>query len=33
MSILLRKNELDATTHLGVPPNRAVEMGARLDLN
>ncbi|WP_321948267.1 KUP/HAK/KT family potassium transporter [Paraburkholderia sp. J10-1] len=30
--ILLRKNELDATTHLAVPPNRVVEMGARLDL-
>lgn len=31
--ILLRKNEVDATTHLGVPPNRVVEMGARLDLS
>jgi hypothetical protein len=30
---LLRKNELDATTRLGVPPNRVVEMGARLDLD
>jgi len=30
--ILLRKNELDATAHLKVPPNRVVEMGARLDL-
>jgi len=30
---LLRKNELDATSHLGVPPNRVVEMGARLDLD
>jgi KUP system potassium uptake protein len=30
--ILLRKNELDATNHLKVPPNRVVEMGARLDL-
>jgi KUP system potassium uptake protein len=29
---LLRKNELDATAHLGLPPNRVVEMGARLDL-
>ena len=28
----LRKNELDATAHLGLPPNRVVEMGARLDL-
>ncbi|WP_246089134.1 potassium transporter Kup [Paraburkholderia guartelaensis] len=31
--ILLRRNELDATTHLRVPPNRVVEMGARLDLD
>ncbi|MEX3939983.1 potassium transporter Kup [Paraburkholderia sp. BR10937] len=31
--VLLRKNELDATTHLGVPPNRVVEMGARLDID
>ncbi|MFP4854182.1 KUP/HAK/KT family potassium transporter [Paraburkholderia sp. BR14264] len=29
---LLRKNELNATAHLGLPPNRVVEMGARLDL-
>jgi KUP system potassium uptake protein len=29
---VLRKNELDATAHLGLPPNRVVEMGARLDL-
>lgn len=29
---LLRKNELDATAHLGLPPNRVVEMGTRLDL-
>jgi KUP system potassium uptake protein len=28
----LRKNELDATAHLGLPPNRVVEMGARLNL-
>lgn len=30
--ILLYRNELDVTTHLGLPPNRVVEMGARLDL-
>ncbi|WP_415774141.1 KUP/HAK/KT family potassium transporter [Paraburkholderia sp. J8-2] len=30
--ILLRNNELDAATHLAVPPNRVVEMGARRDL-
>ena len=29
---LLRKNELDATAHLGIPVDRVVEMGARLDL-
>ncbi|WP_206957869.1 potassium transporter Kup [Trinickia acidisoli] len=29
---LLRRNELDATEHLGLPPNRVIEMGARLDL-
>jgi KUP system potassium uptake protein len=29
---LLRKNELSATAHLGLPPNRVVEMGARLSL-
>lgn len=31
--ILLRKNELDTSAHFGIPPNRVVEMGARLDLN
>ena len=31
--ILLRKNELDASEHFGIPPNRVVEMGARLDLH
>jgi len=30
--IWLHKNELDATTHFGIPPNRVVELGARLDL-
>lgn len=30
---VLRKNELDATAYLGLPPNRVVEMGARLDLS
>lgn len=29
---VLRKNELEATAHLKLPPNRVVEMGARLDL-
>ncbi|MGN6316417.1 KUP/HAK/KT family potassium transporter [Trinickia sp.] len=29
---LLRKNELAATAHLALPPNRVVELGARLDL-
>jgi KUP system potassium uptake protein len=28
----LRKNENDATSHFGIPPNRVVEMGARLEL-
>jgi len=30
--IWLHKNELDATSHFGLPPNRVVELGARLDL-
>ena len=30
--ILMHKNELDVTSHFGLPPNRVVEMGARLDL-
>ncbi len=30
--VLLYKNELDVTAHLGLPPNRVVELGARLDL-
>jgi KUP system potassium uptake protein len=29
---VLRRNEVDATAHLGLPPNRVVEMGARMDL-
>lgn len=29
---LLRKNELAATAYLALPPNRVVELGARLDL-
>jgi KUP system potassium uptake protein len=28
----LRKNENDATSHFGIPPNRVVEIGARLEL-
>jgi KUP system potassium uptake protein len=27
----LRHNELDATAHFGLPANRVVEMGARLE--
>lgn len=30
--VWLHKNELDATTHFCIPPNRVVELGARLDL-
>jgi KUP system potassium uptake protein len=30
--VWLHKNELDSTTHFGIPPNRVVELGARLDL-
>ncbi|MDB5754340.1 MAG: putative potassium transport system protein kup [Massilia sp.] len=30
--IWLHKNELDATSRFGIPPNRVVELGARLDL-
>jgi len=30
--VWLHKNELDATAHFAIPPNRVVEMGARLDL-
>jgi KUP system potassium uptake protein len=30
--IWLHKNELDSTSHFGIPPNRVVELGARLDL-
>jgi KUP system potassium uptake protein len=30
--VLLRKNENDATSHFGIPPNRVVEIGARLEL-
>lgn len=30
--IWLHKNELDATSHFQIPPNRVVELGARLDL-
>jgi KUP system potassium uptake protein len=29
--IWLRRNELDATAHFGIPANRVVEMGARLE--
>lgn len=28
----LRRNELDATAHFGIPANRVVEMGARLEM-
>jgi KUP system potassium uptake protein len=28
----MHKNELDATAHFGIPPNRVVELGARLEL-
>lgn len=28
----LYRNELDVTIHLGLPPNRVVELGTRLDL-
>lgn len=31
--IRLHRNELDVTAHLNLPPNRVVEMGARLDLS
>ncbi len=30
--IWLYRNELDVTVHLGLPPNRVVELGTRLDL-
>jgi KUP system potassium uptake protein len=30
--IWLRRNELDATAHFGIPANRVVEMGARLEI-
>lgn len=30
--VWLHKNELDATSHFGVPPNRVIELGTRLDL-
>jgi len=30
--IWLRRNELDATTHFGIPANRVVELGARLEV-
>jgi len=30
--IWMRRNELDATSHFGIPANRVVEMGARLEL-
>jgi KUP system potassium uptake protein len=30
--IWLRRNELDATTHFGIPANRVVELGARLEI-
>jgi len=30
--ILLHRNELDATTYFGLPPNRVVELGSRLEL-
>jgi len=30
--VRMHKNELDVTSHLGLPPNRVVELGARLDL-
>jgi KUP system potassium uptake protein len=30
--VWLRKNERDAISHFGIPPNRMVEMGARLEL-
>ncbi|MBC8056584.1 MAG: hypothetical protein H7Y61_08395 [Rhizobiales bacterium] len=29
--VWLRRNELDATAHFGMPANRVVEMGARLE--
>jgi KUP system potassium uptake protein len=28
----LRRNELDATAHFGMPANRVVEMGSRLEV-
>ena len=31
--VWLHKNELDATSHFHIPPNRVVEVGARLDLD
>jgi KUP system potassium uptake protein len=30
--VRLHKNELDASSHFCIPPNRVVELGARLDL-
>jgi KUP system potassium uptake protein len=30
--ILLRRNECSATLHFGIPPNRVVELGARIEL-
>jgi len=30
--ILQRRNEIDATTHFGIPANRVVELGARVEL-
>jgi KUP system potassium uptake protein len=30
--VRMHKNELDVTSHLGLPPNRVVELGARQDL-
>lgn len=31
--VRLRRNERDATSHFGIPPNRVVEIGARLELS
>lgn len=30
--VWLRRNELDATAHFGMPANRVVEMGLRLEV-
>jgi KUP system potassium uptake protein len=31
--VVLRRNERDATSHFGIPPNRVVEIGARLEMS